>query len=41
MVIDGDGSINAAKWGLTAYGEDAKLIINNGHFEANEAPLAV
>lgn len=43
MEINGgeDGELDAGNWGLTAYGEGAKLVLNSGHLEAGEAPIAV
>ena len=41
LVIDGDGEIDAQNWGLTAYGENAQIVLNSGHIEAGEAPIAV
>jgi len=39
LVIDGNGEIDAKSWGLTAYGSNAKIVVNSGHLEATESPL--
>ena len=41
LVIDGDGEIDAAKWGVNAYGEGAKVTLNSGKLIATESPMSI
>lgn len=41
LIIDGDGEIEAAKWGVNAYGEDAKVTLNSGKLVAAESPMSI
>lgn len=41
VVIDGDGEIEAGRWGLSAAGAGAKVTMNSGHIVAGEAPVSV
>ena len=41
LVIDGDGEIDAAKWGVNAYGADAKVTLNSGKLVAAESPMTI
>lgn len=41
LVIDGDGEIDAAKWGVNAYGEGAKVTLNSGKLVATESPMSI
>lgn len=41
LVIDGDGEIDAAKWGVNAYGADAKVTLNSGKLVASESPMTI
>ncbi len=41
LVIDGDGEIEAAKWGVNAYGADAKVTLNSGKLVATESPMSI
>lgn len=41
LVIDGDGEIEAAKWGVNAYGADAKVTLNSGKLVASESPMTI
>ena len=41
LVIDGDGEIDAAKWGVNAYGADAKVTLNSGKLVAAESPMSI
>lgn len=41
LVIDGDGRIEAGTWGVNAYGEDAKVVLNSGKLTANESPMCI
>lgn len=41
LVIDGDGEIEAARWGVNAYGADAKVTLNSGKLVAAESPMSI
>lgn len=41
LVIDGDGEIDAARWGVNAYGADAKVTLNSGKLVAAESPMSI
>ena len=41
LIIDGDGEIDAAKWGVNAYGEGAKVTLNSGKLIAAESPMSI
>ena len=41
LVIDGDGEIDAAKWGVNAYGGGAKVTLNSGKLIATESPMSI
>lgn len=39
LVIEGNGNVQANRWGLNAVGSDAKITVNGGNFTASEAAL--
>jgi hypothetical protein len=41
LVIGGNGEIEAAKWGINAYGEGAKVTMNSGKVSAQESPMCI
>ena len=41
LVIDGEGEIDAAKWGVNAYGAGAKVTLNSGKLVASESPMTI
>jgi len=41
IVVDGNGEIEANRWGLGAAGAGAKVTMNSGHIIAGEAPVSV
>lgn len=41
LVIDGDGRIEAGKWGVDASGANAKVTLNSGKLVAVESPMCI
>lgn len=41
VVVDGNGEIEASRWGLGAAGAGAKVTMNSGHIIAGEAPVSI
>ena len=41
LVINGNGEIDAAKWGVNVYGPNAKVTMNSGKVSAQESPMCI
>jgi hypothetical protein len=41
LVVDGNGEIEANRWGLGAVGSSAKITMNSGYIVAGEAPVSI